>query len=340
MSGYVPGEQPAGGGGRLVKLNTNEASFPPSPRVVEAVRGVTADALRRYPPPRSDAFRQAAARRHGVDVDRVLAGNGSDDVLTMIVRTFVPPGGTVAAPWPTYSLYPTLCQIQGATFTPVPWRDGWRLPADALVNAAADAVFLANPNAPSGTVVPADELADLADRLSPRPLLIDEAYADYAQGDCVSLVAGHANVIVSRSLSKGFALAGLRVGYATARPEVVAAMDKVRDSYNLDAVAQAAGAAALGDLAYYEPLWRDVRRERERLTDGLRELGFDVPDSHGNFVLARRDDAADLFVKLRDRGVLVRRWDAPGLADCLRITVGTTGENAAVLDALGRSASR
>ena len=337
MSGYVPGEQPAGGG-PFAKLNTNEASFPPSPRVVEAVRNVTADALRRYPPPRSDAFRQAAARRHGVEADRVLAGNGSDDVLTVIVRTFVPAGGTVVAPWPTYSLYPTLCQIQGARFAPVPWRDGWRLPADALADARADAVFLANPNAPSGTVVDSGELADLADRLSPRPLLIDEAYADYAEGDCVSLVAGHANVIVSRSLSKGFALAGLRVGYAVARPEVVAAMDKVRDSYNLDAVAQAAGAAALDDLSYYEPLWREARGERERLTIGLRRLGFDVPDSHGNFVLARRDDAAALFGKLRERGVLVRRWDAPGLADCLRITVGTAQETAAVLDALARLA--
>ena len=333
LAAYVPGEQPAGG--RVVKLNTNEAAFDPSPAVIEAVRRVTAEQLRRYPPPRSDALREAAARRHGVGVDRVLAGNGSDDVLTMIVRTFVPPGGVVAAPWPTYSLYPALCQIQGARFAPVPWRDGWRLPAEALLATGPSAVFLANPNAPSGTAVPAEDVADLARRLGDRLLLIDEAYADYAGADCVKLVADHANAVVSRSLSKGFALAGLRVGYALGHPAAIAAMDKVRDSYNLDAVAQAAGAAALGDLPYYEARWREARAERDRLAGRLAGLGFEVPPSRANFLLARRPDAAGLPALLRGRDVLVRHWDAPGLCDCLRVTVGTRGENDALLDALG-----
>ena len=333
MRGYAPGEQPRPGE-RVVKLNTNEAPWPPSPRVEAAIRAVSTDRLRRYPDPRATALREAAARRHGLTAEHVLAGNGSDDVLTVLIRTFVTPGATVAAPWPTYSLYPTLCQIQGASFRGVPWRDGWRLPADALLDGEPAAIFVANPNAPSGTSVPADELAALADRLENRPLLIDEAYADYADFDCVAVIERHPNVIVSRSLSKGFALAGMRVGYALAHPDVVAEMDKVRDSYNLDALAQAAGTAALEDLDYARQMWSHVRSERGRVSETLAGLGFELTQSRANFVLAARDDAPDLFAHLKRAGVLVRHWDTPDLRQYLRVTIGTTKENDAFLDVL------
>ena len=332
MTGYVPGEQPAAGQ-RVVKLNTNEAAFPPSDAVLEAIRNVSAEDLRRYPDPRATKFRQAVADRFDVPLDMVIAGNGSDDILTIVTRAYVPPGGRVAAPWPTYSLYPTLCQIQGSEFVGVDWNDGWSLPTDDLLKTKADAIYLANPNAPSGTVVPIDEIADLATRHKGL-LLIDEAYADYADGHCVELSKQHKNVIVSRTLSKGYALAGLRLGYAIADAEVMQELDKVRDSYNVDVVAQAVGIAAIRDDASAERLWSHVRDERKRLTHELEQLDFYVELSHANFVLAKREDAQNCFEALKANGVLVRYWDKPELSQYIRITVGTTAENNAVIACL------
>ena len=332
MTGYVPGEQPAAGQ-RVVKLNTNEAAFPPSDAVLEAIRSVSAEDLRRYPDPRATKFRQAVADRFGVGVDMVIAGNGSDDILTVVTRAYVPPGGRVASPWPTYSLYPTLCQIQGAEFVAVDWEDGWSLPTDALLATKADAIYLANPNAPSGTVVPRDEIADLASRHK-GVLLIDEAYADYADEHCVELCNEHKNIIVSRTLSKGYALAGLRLGYAIADAGVMEQLEKVRDSYNVDALAQAAGVAAIRDEAAAQRLWSHVREERERLSAELQSLDFEVNASHANFVLAKREDARACFETLKASGVLVRYFDKPELANYLRITVGTAAENNAVLACL------
>ena len=335
MTGYVPGEQPRAGE-RVVKLNTNEAAFAPPASVVNAVREASAEALRRYPDPSAAAFREAVARRHGVAADQVIAANGSDDVLTVVTRAFVPPGGRVASPWPTYSLYPTLCEIQGCAFAPVDWLDDWRLPTDDLLAAGADAIYFANPNAPSGTRVESDEVADLAERFAGL-VLVDEAYADYADGDCVELAKSLDNVLVSRTTSKGFALAGMRLGYAIGHCDVIAQLHKVRDSYNVDAVAQAAGVAAMGAIDEYRPLWQDVRDERARLTRGLEELGFSLPPSQANFVLARHPEpgrAAELFAGLKKSGVLVRYFDKPGLSDCLRVTVGTVQQNTAFLAAL------
>ena len=318
---------------RVVKLNTNEASFDPPPSVVAAAN-VSADTLRKYPDPRATALREAIAARHGLTPDHVLVGNGSDDVLTILLRTFVPPNGRVAFPWPTYSLYPTLVQIQGATPSPVPWRDGWRLPGDALVRAAADATFVVNPNAPSGTFVEPEALAALADRLEDRLLLIDEAYADYATVDCVGLLSGHPNVAISRSFSKGFALAGVRLGYALAAPAVIGQMDKVRDSYNVDAVAQAVGLAAMAEGDYYDRERAAVRDRRNALATGLCELGLAVLPSEANFVFARHAASPRLYRELKAAGILVRHWNQPDLAEYLRITVGTADENHQLLETL------
>ena len=335
MHGYAPGEQP-GAGQKFVKLNTNEAPYPPSPAVMEAIRSVPADRLRAYPDPTAAAFRRVAAAHHGLSPQNVIAANGSDDVLTILTRTYVPPGGVVAAPWPTYSLYPTLCEIQGAKFHRVPWRDGWTLPADELLAADANAIYLANPNAPSGTLVPAEQIANLAARFD-GVVLVDEAYAEYAGVCCASLIAEHPNVVVSRTLSKGYALAGLRLGYALADAGVIEQMDKVRDSYNVDALAQAAAVAALRDQAHARDIWRRVVDERERLTRELAELGFELTDSRANFLLARHaehPDAGSLYRGLKSRGVLVRYWDNDDMRPYLRVTVGTPAENDAFLDAL------
>lgn len=335
MSPYVPGEQP-GPGQRVVKLNTNEAPFPPSPRVMAAIRDLEPESLRAYPHPTGLAFRAAAARLHGLAPENILAGNGSDDILTLVTRTFVPSGGRIASPWPTYSLYPTLAEIQGAKFVEIGWLDDWQLPVEGLLKAKARAIYLANPNAPSGTFVSPQAMGELAHRFD-GPVLVDEAYADFADDNCLRLLADHPNVIISRTLSKGYALAGLRFGYAMAHPEVIAQMTKVKDSYNTDALSQAAAIAALEDQEYAGRIWTHVREERGRLTLELQLLGFVMPPTQTNFVLAsHRDfpDAGELYEGLKQQGILVRYWNKPGLFDKLRITVGTSQENNALLAAL------
>ncbi len=331
MDGYTPGEQP-GASDRVVKLNTNENPFPPSPRVMAAIRDVEAESLRRYPNPTGDVFRAAAAKLHGVTPDMILCGNGSDDILTIATRTFVPPGGTVAYPDPTYSLYPVLAQLQDARAAAVPWADGYALPVEALVATGASAIFLANPNAPTGTFVPPAEVARLAAAF-PGAVLVDEAYVDFADDHCLGLVKDHPNVVVSRTLSKAYALAGLRFGYAVARPDVIAQMMKVKDSYNADAISVVAATAALQDQAYARDKWDQVREERGRVTAELERMGWRVLPSQANFVLATAPDGKglDALLGLRRQGIIVRHFDKPGLADKIRITIGQSHENNALL---------
>ncbi len=331
MSGYTPGEQPAADE-HIVKLNTNENPFPPSDRVLHAIQNVSKEMLRRYPHPTAEAFRVAAARVNGITPDMILAGNGSDDILTIATRTFIPPGGKLAAPDPTYSLYPVLARLQDATFVPVPWGGDWSLPIEALLATGAEAIYLANPNAPSGTFVSPTKLGELARQFSGL-LLIDEAYADFAEDNCLALVRDHPNVVISRTLSKGYGLAGLRFGYAVAQPEVIHEMVKAKDSYNCDAVAIAAATAAIADQAYYKDKWELLKLERERLTVLLRGMGWSVLPSQGNFVLATVPDGQghEAYLGLKRQRILVRYFDTPGLRDKIRITVGNTAQNNALL---------
>ncbi|HEX4448798.1 MAG TPA: histidinol-phosphate transaminase [Polyangiaceae bacterium] len=334
LEGYVPGEQPLPGA-RVVKLNTNENPYPPSPRVLDAIRAVPAHALQRYPRPMADEFRAAASRVLGVPEESILAGNGSDDILTIATRTFLAPGDALAYPEPTYSLYPVLAKLQDARIVTVPWAPGWSLPIEALVAAGARAIYLANPNAPTGTLVPVSAVEALA-RAFEGVLLVDEAYVDFADHNCLELALRLPNVVVSRTLSKSYSLAGLRFGFAVARPEVVAEMVKVKDSYNCDALSIAAAAAAIADQDYARGTWAKVRAERARLTHALEGLGWSVLPSQANFVLATVPGgrAAQVLAALKARGVLVRYFDAPGLDDKLRITVGTSDDTDALLAAL------
>jgi histidinol-phosphate aminotransferase len=334
LEGYVPGEQPAPGA-RVVKLNTNENPYPPSPRVLEAIRAIPAGALQRYPQPMADAFRETAARILGVPPEAILAGNGSDDILTIATRTFLAPGDALACAEPTYSLYPVLARLQDARIVGVPWGPGWSLPIDALIATGARAIYLANPNAPSGTAVPVAAVEALA-RAFDGALLVDEAYADFADGHCLDLARRLPNVIVSRTMSKAYSLAGVRFGFAVAHPSVIAEMAKVKDSYNCDAIAIAAATAALADQAYAKETWVKVRAERIRLTRALEAMGWTVLPSQTNFVLATVPGgrAKHVHMALKARGVLVRHFDAPGLADKVRITVGTPEDTDALLAAL------
>ena len=340
MAGYTPGEQPKPGE-QVIKLNTNENPYPPSPRVLEAIRQVPPDALRRYPQPMADDFRAVAARVHGVRPECVIAGNGSDDILQIALRTYCAAGDVLASPDPTYSLYPVLSELADVRYVTVPWGPGWSLPVDALCATQARAIFFANPNAPSGTVVSTEVISELAASTSAL-VLVDEAYVDFADDNALRLLETHENVLVSRTLSKGYGLAGLRFGYAIGHPSVIEQMTKVKDSYNCDAVSIAAAAAALEDQAYARSCWGRVREQRERLTRELSARGFSVLPSQGNFVLATVPDAGDAglwYRALKARGVLVRFFDKPGLRDKLRVTVGTPEENDALLAAVDVSRS-
>jgi len=331
MSGYVPGEQPQVGE-RVVKLNTNENPYPPSPKVMAAIRELEAEVLRRYPNPTADLFRAAAAKLWDVTPNMIMAGNGSDDILTIATRTFVPPGGTLAYPVPTYSLYPVLAKLEDASVAEVPWEEGYQLPIDALVATKANAIYLANPNAPTGTFVSPMKVAELARRFDGL-LLIDEAYADFADDNCVALVKAHENVVISRTLSKAYSLAGLRFGYAIAQEAVIAEMMKVKDSYNCDAISIVAATAAIEDQAYARKTWEHVRTERQRVSSELKQMGWEVLPSEANFVLASPPDgrARQVYEGLKRQGILVRYFDQPGLADKVRITIGTSQENNALL---------
>jgi len=331
MQGYSPGEQPDAGQ-RVVKLNTNENPFPPSERVMQALAGISSETLRRYPNPTADAFREAAAKLHNLSPQHILAGNGSDDILTIATRCFVPPGGILAYPDPTYSLYGVLARLQEAKAMAIGWERDWSLPIDALAGSGASAIYLANPNAPSATFVSPLKVAELAKSFSGL-ILVDEAYVDFADDNCVALVEQFPNVVISRTMSKAYSLAGLRFGYAIGRPNVIAEMMKVKDSYNCDAVSILAATAALQDQAYARWTWENIKSERARVSSELTQLGWTVLPSQANFILAAvpTGRGKEMYLGLKEKGILVRYFDLPGLQDKVRITIGQSHENNALL---------
>ena len=335
MSGYMPGEQPGDDG--FIKLNTNENPYPPSPKVYAALRKAIGASLRLYPQPMSDNLCAAAAAVYGINKENVMAGNGSDELLSIILRCFVAAGDRVAYPVPTYSLYDTLVEIQAGVAVRVPFPEDFAMP-DELAGQDARLTILCNPNAPSGTLVSLAEIAKLA-RAVAGVLVVDEAYVDFAASEgasAIPLIQQLPNLIVLRTLSKSFSLAGLRIGLAFASAEIVAGLHKVRDSYNLDRLSIAAGTAALKDLAWMKRNAARIQRSRQRLASRLKRLGYQVYSSHANFILARQPDKnlRPIYEELKRRKILVRYFDVPGLRDCLRITVGTPKEVRALLNEL------
>jgi histidinol-phosphate aminotransferase len=335
MAGYVPGEQPQEDG--FVKLNTNENPYPPSPAVRAAIDEVLARGLQKYPDPSAGAFRRRAAELLGVAPDWILCGNGSDDILTIATRTFVGQGQLLRLPYPSYVLYKTLAQIQGARSEEVFFQSDWSL-APQFAAAADDLrlVFLPNPNSPSGTVIRPEAVLALARQL-PCPLLVDEAYADFAEQNCMHLVAQCEKILVSRSLSKSYALAGLRFGYVVAQPHLIREMEKVKDSYNCDALSIAVATAALGDRAWLDQTRGKILATRRRLAEGMRKLGFVTVDSQANFIWSVHPEqpAKPLYNELKRNHILVRYMDYPGWGDGLRISVGTDEQIDACLNCLG-----
>ena len=343
---YVPGEQPRAA--EPVKLNTNENPEPPADAVMQAIRELPAESLRRYPPPTAADFRQTAAKAHGLSSEQVIATNGGDELLRLAMTVFTEPGaarsGLGLAP-PTYSLYQVLARIHDCSITEVPRAADFALPGDLAKRwneAGCNLAMLVNPHAPSGRLESVETVGQLADAFH-GVLLVDEAYVDFARHDALELIRGQQardNVLLLRSLSKGYSLAGLRFGYGLGAPALIAALDKARDSYNTDALSQAAATAALANREQARPSWQRVAQERERVTERLRALGFTVPASESNFVLATPPeagpDAASLYESLKAQAIFVRYFNKAKLADKLRITIGRPEQNDALLAALER----
>ena len=332
MEGYTPGEQPRGR--TLIKLNTNENPYPPSPAVTEALQHMDANRLRLYPDPVCTQLREEISELYGLSKDWAICGNGSDDLLTIAVRTFVDQNAAIAYPDPSYSLYPVLADIQGARHVVINLTATFGLPANVTA-AARDAslLFLARPNAPTGNCFPVDQIRMLADEFD-GILYIDEAYADFADDNCIDLVREFPNVIVSRTLSKSYSLAGIRLGYAFAHPDLIAEMGKVKDSYNVNMLTQALGLAAIRDREYFAANVKKVRQTRERVTKALDEMGFATLPSQANFLFTKPPVAAAEYVQsLRDAGILVRYFPGKRTGDYVRITIGTDDEMDALIAA-------
>jgi histidinol-phosphate aminotransferase len=331
-AGYTPGFQPAAT--EVVKLNTNENPYPPSPKVMQTLAQMTGEHLRRYPDPVGQAFREAAAEINGVAPGNIMCCNGGDDLLSIAIRACCDGQRALAYPVPTYSLYPVLANLENCKTLEIPFADGYALPAE-LAKTGAALTIVCNPNAPTATRIDTDELASLAGELT-GVLLIDEAYVDFARGSAVRLVKDVDNVVLLRSMSKGYSLAGLRFGYAIGSETLIAGLLKVKDSYNVDALAIALATAAIRDQAYFQANVAKVKAERQALIAQLRALDFEVADSCTNFVLARfkNGSAAPIHEQLAQRNIFVRYFDVPELRDKLRISVGTPEQNAKLLVAL------
>lgn len=342
MQGYAPGEQT--GAADTIKLNTNENPYPPSPQVAAALKSIDVAALRRYPSPMADSFREAASRLHQVSPEQIIPTNGGDELLRLVLTTYVEQQDTIAVCKPSYSLYPVLADIQGCKFEEIPLNDDWSMPADfieQLNRSAAKLLILVNPNAPTGTLLPTDYLARIAENFSGL-LLIDEAYVDFIEPDLnydsISLINSHDNILILRTLSKAYSLAGLRFGYGIGATSLIEPMMfKTRDSYNTDYIAQILATAALDSYEYARENSSRIRQSRKRLREELQELGLDAPESQSNFILCEVPQsigAETIYRQLKQRNILVRYFDQDRLRDKLRISIGTDEENAALVAAV------
>jgi histidinol-phosphate aminotransferase len=331
---YVPGDQPADGED-WIKLNTNESPLPPSPKVIEAIKAAAGDSLRLYPSPTAAPARSAIAARLELLPSQVTMGNGGDEVIEMCFRAFAGAGAHVAFPTPTYSLFEPLCMIHEAVAVPYPSAEGWSW-AEGLAEDHAPLKFIVNPNSPTGTWSAEAAVEDIVAR-SRGVVVLDEAYVDFAPESCIGLLPRHRNLLILRTLSKSYALAGMRIGFALGDPELIAALDTVKDSYNLDRLAIVAAVAAIQDEDHHRKIVQHVVAERAWLTDQLRDLHFEVAPSAANFVFAHtppRNSAAAVTDALRERRILVRHYDHEPIAGWIRISVGTREQHERLLGEL------
>jgi histidinol-phosphate aminotransferase len=351
---YVPGEQPRIKG--LIKLNTNENPYPPAPGVLAAVKAAVDERLRLYPNPTAQLLREKLARLHRCKAENILVGNGSDELLAMAVRCFVEPlpsrngarkrsasrsKSVVQFFTPSYSLYPVLADIHGAASLAVPLKPDFTMPSITRLkdrgtwDFEAALTFVTTPNAPSGRGYSRDQLARLC-RAQRGVVVLDEAYVDFAAGNALDLALRFPHMLVARTFSKAYSLCFQRVGYFVGHPELIAALDRIRDSYNVNGLGQVAALATLDELAYYRANFKKIIATRQRVEKELQVLGFDVLPSQTNFIFVRppKFPARTWLKRLRDRRVLVRWFDQPAVRNYLRITVGTEQEMQALVKAV------
>jgi len=344
MEGYSSGEQPSESD--VIKLNTNENPYPPAPGVQQVIEKFDVSQLRRYPPPTAEAFRILAAEIHGLDKNQIIATRGGDELLRLLLTTFVDPLQPIGTTIPTYSLYPVLAKIQDCPVIEVALNDDWSLPTDfaqQMNNAGVKLTLLVNPHAPTGHLFDRDTIERLADELDCL-LLIDEAYVDFVDPEqhhnCLNLINKYDNLIFLRTLSKGYSLAGLRFGYGIATESLIKPMiEKTRDSYNLDLLSQKIAVAGLADQNYAADNWQKTRLQRKRLIEELNSLGFTTSPSETNFLLVTPPIGTNISAKqiqsaLKSRNILVRHFDSPGLSERLRISIGTESENSKLIESL------
>jgi histidinol-phosphate aminotransferase len=329
---YAPGQQPADAES-WVKLNTNESPVGPSPKVLEAIRAAADETLRLYPSPTAAPARAAVARAYGVKPENVALGNGGDELLAMCFRAFASSGDAVAFPTPTYPLLEPLCRMHECTPSAHALGEGWSLP-QSLGRDPAPLKFVVNPNSPTGSWLPKQALQGVL-RDSTGVVVLDEAYVDFAPESRLDLLAEHANLVILRTLSKSYALAGMRIGFALAMPELIAALDLVKDSYNLDRLAIVAAVAAMEDQEHHRWVVRSVVEEREWLAGRLSELAFELTPSAANFLFVKPPrPAEEVFEELRKRRILVRHYQRDPIAGWFRVTVGTRRQHEQLLKAL------
>ncbi len=347
LRAYVPGEQPKIKG--LIKLNTNENPYPPSPKVLAAIKAAVDGRLRLYPNPTADGLREKLARLHRCAPENIIVGNGCDELLAMATRVFVEPAGspdgngsrsTVQFFNPSYSLYPVLAEIHGARPHPVPLAADFGLPAVKELKRSgwdfeAALTLVTTPNAPSGRGYPTTELEALC-RAHRGVIVLDETYVDFAAENALGLALKHPHVLVARTFSKAYSLCFLRVGYCVGAPELIGALHKIRDSYNVNGLGQIAAQATLDDLPYYRRNFRRIIATRERLSAELTKLGFEVFPSQTNFIFTRPPGlpAKAWLERLRERRILVRWFSHPEVKDYLRISIGSDAEVDALLRAV------
>jgi histidinol-phosphate aminotransferase len=342
LTAYVPGEQPQEKG--LIKLNTNENPYPPSPNVLRAVKLAVDSRLRLYPNPTAQPLRQKLARLHRCAPENIIVGNGSDELLAMAMRCFVEPTASnlrrsvVQFFTPSYSLYPVLAEIHGASLNPVALNPDFSLPTFSELKRGkqwdfqAALTFITTPNAPSGRGYATEQLQKICD--AQRGIVVlDEAYVDFADQNAFPLCLKYPHVLIARTFSKAYSLCFQRVGYFVGHPGLISALHKIRDSYNVNGLGQVAAAATLDDLPYYRQNFRNIIATRERLSRQLIDLGFKVLPSQTNFILVRPpiDSAKNWLQRLRNRKLLVRWFDQPQVQDYLRITIGTPSEARALI---------
>lgn len=334
---YVPGEQPKMS--RLVKLNTNENPYGPSPRVLEAIRSELGDDLRLYPDPNGERLKQTVADYYGVQPAQVFVGNGSDEVLAHVFHGLFQHGQPLLFPDISYSFYPVYCGLYGIPFEAVPLDAQFRIAVADYARPNGGIIF-PNPNAPTGCLLPLAAIRQLLEDNGDSVVVVDEAYIDFGGESAISLVDEYPNLLVTQTLSKSRSLAGLRVGLAVGNAELIEALERVKNSFNsypLDRLALAGAVAAFEDQDYFEQTCQTVVASREQLVVDLQDLGFEVLPSAANFVFARHPqrDAAELTAGLRERGVIVRHFKQERISQFLRITVGDAEQNMALQEALG-----